>query len=204
MTRPSTVSRQGAATRRPIRRHRGRAPRDSAAASPGRAGGGVLAVFLAPALVLFLLLVAAPDRGGRLRQHVQVERLRAAGELHRAGQLHPRLQRPDLPRRPVARARADRAVPGRPAARRAGPGHAAQPAAARPGRLPADVLRPVRPLRGDHRRPVHAGVLARTGGSATRSRGRSGRRTPARSSPTRTPCCSPSSWWCPGSTSAST
>ena len=58
-------------------------------------------------------------------------------------------------------------------------------------------------LRGHHGRPVHPGVL-------TEPRVRRGRLpvawapTRARSSPTRTPCCSPSSWWCPGSTSAST
>lgn len=101
---------------------------------------------------------AAADAVRAVRRLLPLGRLRDARGLRRCRQLHRPLRQPGLPGRPVALPRPGRPHARAPAAVRARHGGPAQPAAARPGRLPDAVLRALRAVRGHHRRALQHGV----------------------------------------------
>ena len=134
-------------------------------ASPDRRSCSTAALFVLPALLVYAVFVVIPIIQADLLQRVQVERAQAADRLRRARQLRARPVRPGVPRRDQPQRVLRHAVARHPDPVRARPCADAQRTIPRPGVLPADLLRAVRPLRGHHGRrlpaPAHAGLARR-------------------------------------------
>ena len=94
------------------------------------------------------------DRPEHPLQPVRLERARTAHRLRRHRQLPPRLLRSPVPRRSPAQRDRHRPVAAAADPLRPRPGPAAQRQAPRAGATAHDVLRPVHPVRGRHRRRV--------------------------------------------------